>query len=210
MSRQHVNVSIVVTVFLAGCAIADELDPGVSVATSDIESNPCEDACLSEYHGCLIDCPGCSTCARVRDLCLRSCSVVDTDGDGFVDGFDNCPANYNPDQADCDGDLVGNVCDLQNARYVPGPAQTCMTDKDEHVLWITFEHKVESLVQDVSTCGAPSYWQRWIRAKTGPCEFGGAGSSDEGCCRLLTASLRATGAQPDPWCTSRRDDNFCH
>jgi rhodanese-related sulfurtransferase len=37
---------------------------------------------------------------------------VDTDGDGFNDDLDNCPNDYNPSQADSDGDGIGNACDL--------------------------------------------------------------------------------------------------
>ena len=35
----------------------------------------------------------------------------DTDGDGVEDVFDNCPANFNPDQLDADCDRVGSACD---------------------------------------------------------------------------------------------------
>ena len=35
----------------------------------------------------------------------------DDDGDGIVDGVDNCPAVANADQADLDGDGSGNACD---------------------------------------------------------------------------------------------------
>src|SRR5581483_5894066 len=34
----------------------------------------------------------------------------DHDGDGVPDGLDNCPAVPNPDQADSDGDGVGDAC----------------------------------------------------------------------------------------------------
>ncbi len=34
----------------------------------------------------------------------------DSDGDGLIDCLDNCPSRPNPDQADSDGDGVGNVC----------------------------------------------------------------------------------------------------
>ena len=36
----------------------------------------------------------------------------DTDGDGVVDSADNCPNDFNPDQADANADGVGNVCDF--------------------------------------------------------------------------------------------------
>jgi len=34
----------------------------------------------------------------------------DTDGDGIGNACDNCPDHYNPDQADCDNDGMGDVC----------------------------------------------------------------------------------------------------
>lgn len=37
--------------------------------------------------------------------------AVDSDGDGVPDGRDNCPMVPNPDQADLDGDMVGDACD---------------------------------------------------------------------------------------------------
>ena len=35
----------------------------------------------------------------------------DIDGDGVEDDFDNCPNFYNPNQANADGDTLGDVCD---------------------------------------------------------------------------------------------------
>jgi hypothetical protein len=37
--------------------------------------------------------------------------LVDTDADGVADVTDNCPADSNADQADIDGDGIGDSCD---------------------------------------------------------------------------------------------------
>ncbi len=47
--------------------------------------------------------------------------VSDWDGDGILDGDDNCPTRENQDQADGDGDGVGDVCD--NCPDVENPDQ---------------------------------------------------------------------------------------
>ena len=63
---------------------------------------------------------------------------LDRDGDGILDGFDNCPFVANRDQADSDGDGVGDACD--NCPSVANPDQrdtdgdgkgdACDDDKD--------------------------------------------------------------------------------
>jgi len=75
---------------------------------------------------------------------MYSCgaSIADMDGDGIADEDDNCPDTANADQADADGDLVGDVCDdtpngdddndgVDNAVDVcPGSDDTIDTDQD--------------------------------------------------------------------------------
>jgi hypothetical protein len=45
--------------------------------------------------------------------------VDDSDEDGIVTGYDNCPHHYNPGQEDTDGDAVGDSCDNCLAIYNP-------------------------------------------------------------------------------------------
>ena len=42
---------------------------------------------------------------------VTSGNYEDSDGDGVPDITDNCPTVYNPDQADTDGDRIGDACD---------------------------------------------------------------------------------------------------
>jgi len=46
--------------------------------------------------------------------------VIDTDGDGVPDTFDNCPLVANPLQEDTDGDGIGNACDAECTAASPG------------------------------------------------------------------------------------------
>ena len=43
---------------------------------------------------------------------LPDCCVADSDADGHSVCDDNCPLDFNPDQANADGDAFGDACDL--------------------------------------------------------------------------------------------------
>lgn len=47
----------------------------------------------------------------------------DYDGDGIVDGEDNCPLVFNPDQTDADGDGAGDACDSDDDNDGVGDVQ---------------------------------------------------------------------------------------
>ncbi|MEE8170683.1 MAG: thrombospondin type 3 repeat-containing protein, partial [Phycisphaerae bacterium] len=49
--------------------------------------------------------------------------IADQDGDGVIDLLDNCPAVANADQADANGDGVGDACDTPTANPLPAMAQ---------------------------------------------------------------------------------------
>ncbi len=52
----------------------------------------------------------------------------DIDGDGVLNGADNCPTTYNPNQANNDGDSQGDVCDLDDDNDgIPDTSDICPT-----------------------------------------------------------------------------------
>jgi hypothetical protein len=53
----------------------------------------------------------------------------DFDGDGVINGDDNCPLTQNPEQLDLDGDGVGDACDSDiDGDGVDNPLDPCPTD----------------------------------------------------------------------------------
>jgi hypothetical protein len=61
--------------------------------------------------------------------------TVDSDGDGVDDSHDNCPNKANPDQADTDGDGIGDACDNDiDNDGVPNEQDNCksIANRDQH------------------------------------------------------------------------------
>jgi hypothetical protein len=130
----------------------------------------------------------------------------DYDCDGVYNAIDNCGDDPNPDQADCDGDGIGDVCDVNGIFQPTGPIKTCMADKDNHIVYFTFEHHVEQRLVDVTSCNSPDRWNRWVRS-AGSC----IDHSDHYCCMIaIGTSITEVGDDPDLWCGAWRNIDFCH
>ncbi len=131
----------------------------------------------------------------------------DCDRDGVPDNQDNCMELPNPNQANCDGDAWGDVCDNFNASYANlGSEYTCMADKDNHIGYVKWEHHVEQIQHDVSSCGAPNRYTSRVRS-SGYCD---PFSDDQYCCdEGIGTSIQQVGDNPSVWCGSKRNQDFC-
>lgn len=135
----------------------------------------------------------------------------DYDCDGIPLSQDNCPDHYNPNQANCDGDLWGDVCDAQDAVYqYTGPTDTCMTWKlSSPQTDPSWRHIVERYQVDVSSCNSPGRWRSWARA-SGFCSTA-QNLTDFACCRqAIGNSILAVGDSDILWCSAnQRNVDFC-
>ncbi len=52
-----------------------------------------------------------TTTGTTKTFIMPACTSLDADSDGWTNVADNCPDDANPDQADLDGDSVGDSCD---------------------------------------------------------------------------------------------------
>jgi len=118
---------------------------------------------------CFTDCMyTCTTSHRCDASCTSNCDtqsscgeygVCNPDPDGDVWIADNCPYTYNPDQADCDGDLIGDACDSVNGSYVAvGDWELCHIVGRSHLGFSDVAGQYEKRWTDQSSCGSPDKW----------------------------------------------------
>jgi hypothetical protein len=60
--------------------------------------------------------------------------IPDSDGDGYANNVDNCEDTYNPDQADSDGDGIGDACDTDAVYVIDSDGDRIMDDVDNCLL----------------------------------------------------------------------------
>jgi Cys-rich repeat protein len=97
------------------CMTSADCGVGAGCINGMCEAIPNPSVCMNDAQ-----CAAGQVC--VNEECVVPDVGEDTDGDGVLDAQDNCPMTANADQADVDGDGVGDACEQ------PDPA--CLRDAD--------------------------------------------------------------------------------
>lgn len=139
-------------------------------------------------------------CNNLDDDCngIVDDGVMDSDGDGICNSYDNCPYTYNPDQADNENDGIGDVCDPNDDNdpkpdyndcapfdptIYPGAPEICGdlidNDCDNKIddplkIDVLAEQDVlcfgeaSGLISITGECGLPPYTYAWNNGATSP------------------------------------------
>lgn len=92
---------------------------------------------------------------------------VQGDSDGVDNWSDNCVCKNNANQADCDADGQGNVCDSLNGIFQPTDRwRSCASDRDNHVGWFEIEVTEHRRYNDTSSCHAAARWNQRVWTST--------------------------------------------
>ena len=151
----------------------------------------CSSVVPCDYH-CFYNGNYQSNCMIYNGVCNR-----DPEGDGIDWAVDNCPTVSNANQANCDGDSKGNVCDDINGIFVPsGKKIACSSDVDDHGTYRTYEMEYQQRYVDTSSCSSADRWN--ITLEDNNC-YGFCGGLDyEGCLSVCIEDA-----------THECDDNIC-
>ncbi len=129
--RVLVSVIVALSTMTAcgGCGDPDESDTGVVDMGGDVAVD--DDAPNSDPNN---DPNNINPDADPADMGSPDLGPMDTDGDGLLDGDDNCPEVPNPEQLDRDRDGLGDECDLLPYIHDPSNPATVQTIREDEAM----------------------------------------------------------------------------
>lgn len=144
------------------CSAAVALAWVLLAAPSTLAAPPyCDNEC--DFNSCRTD-----PCTDPETFQITTCQAwgeynfSDPDCDNINSSQDNCDYIANANQADCDSDGAGDVCDSENGTFslVSGSERMCWIDSWTHWFWGTYlDGYIEGRYTDVSSCGSPDRWE---------------------------------------------------
>lgn len=106
----------------------------------------------------------------------------DGDGDGIPSDSDNCPCGRNANQADCDSDGAGDICDSRNERWV-FVQNLGECDTDQHATGTEWDIQKIGAIRYLNVCDNTYCSDRYvIEEKSCTFSFWGCGKGYFECC----------------------------
>jgi len=141
----------------------------------------CQRGCIEAYESCSQSCSQC-LCQEDYNSCLSSCQYADSDSDGVLDPSDNCPDTPNANQADCDGDGIGDACDIQDNSWGLNSVGASYCGYASALKWNGREIRLYTRDLYTSACTGATCYKR-VQQRTFNCGWYSE-STDFDCCRL--------------------------
>lgn len=140
------------------------------------DPSACEGVCSQSGSDCTTE------CSRFGEWSTCGAGGDDNDSDGVADSSDNCVCAYNPNQANCDGDSLGDACDPQSAVWVfVQDLGEC--DIDRHATGTEWDVQRMGALRYRNLCDNTYCSDRYvIEEKSCTFSFWGCGKSYSHCC----------------------------
>lgn len=160
-------------------------DPNACEAVCSEPGSACDTPCVQSFSGNWTTCGG---------------GGNDLDFDGVANGSDNCVCAANSNQADCDTDGMGNVCDAVNENWVQIQYifNACAWDAQEH--WNYYDVQLYNAAVYQNVCDNSTCVKKIFIDDGSCCYFCEGGENSRECCFHSFNNNQACHNEPQDQC----------